>query len=258
MDIGAYLEEIRAVHNTGVASEHSYRPALRDLFASIDPAIDVVNEPKKIEVGAPDFIFQHDGVARGWCEHKDIDKDIVKPAGYSKEQKERYRQGLPNLIYTNGLDFEFLRDGEQVALITIADYAPGLPANPDQFERLETHLREFAATKPISIKSARRLAELMAGKAKLIKDVLANVLKEDTELRSDLAGQYTSFKANLLPNLTTGEFADIYAETVTYGMFAARYTTIRRIPTFSRARGAGAAAQIQPVSAQPVPVCSGV
>ena len=233
MDIGAYLEAIRDVHKTGVASEHSYRPALRDLFASIDPAIDVVNEPKKIEVGAPDFIFQHDGVARGWCEHKDIDKDIIKPKGYSKEQKERYRDGLPNLIYTNGLDFEFLRDGEQVALITIADFAPGLPGNSDEFERLETHLREFAATKPISIKSARRLAELMAGKAKLIKDVLANVLKDDAELRSDLAGQFKSFKANLLPNLTTDEFADIYAETVTYGMFAARYHD-QTPKTFSR------------------------
>ncbi|MXO68975.1 N-6 DNA methylase [Altererythrobacter marinus] len=224
MDIAAYLEEVRKVHATGVASEHSYRPALRDLFASIDPDLDVINEPRRVEVGAPDFIFQRDGVARGWCEHKDIDKDVIKLKGYSKEQKERYRSGLPNLIYTNGLDFEFLRDGEQTAFITIADItSPALPARPEEFERLETHLRAFAAEKPISIRSARRLADLMAGKAKLIKDVLGNVLKEDADLQSDLAGQYKSFKANLLPNLTPGEFADIYAETITYGMFAARF-----------------------------------
>ncbi|WP_338447506.1 type ISP restriction/modification enzyme [Pelagerythrobacter marensis] len=224
MDIAGYLEEIRKIHATGVASEHSYRPALRDLFASIDPDLDVINEPRRVEVGAPDFIFQRDGVARGWCEHKDIDKDVIKLKGYSKEQKERYRSGLPNLIYTNGLDFEFLRDGEQTAFITIADItSPALPARPEEFERLETYLRAFAAEKPISIRSARRLAELMAGKAKLIKDVLGKVLKEDTDLQSDLAGQYKSFKANLLPNLTPDEFADIYAETITYGMFAARF-----------------------------------
>jgi predicted helicase len=224
VDIAGYLDEVRKVRRTGVASEHSYRPALRDLFASIDPGIDVINEPRRVEVGAPDFIFQRDGVARGWAEHKDIDKDVVKPKGYSKEQKDRYRQALPNLIYTNGLDFEFLRDGKQTAFITIADFlGPDLPSRPQEFERLETYLRAFAAETPITIRSAARLAELMAGKAKLIKDVLGKVLKDDPELRSDLAGQFKSFQANLLPNLTPDEFADIYAETVTYGMFAARF-----------------------------------
>jgi len=223
LDIAGYLESIRQVYATGVASEHSYRPALETLFRSIDPDLDVINEPRRVAVGAPDFVFQRQGVGRGWCEHKDIDKDIINPKGYSKEQKERYTQGLPNLIYTNGLEFEFLREGEQTAYIVIADDTHGLPARPDEFERLETHLKQFAAEKPVSIRSAARLAELMAGKAKLIKDVLGNVLKEDTELQSELGGQFKSFKANLLPNLTPGEFADIYAETVTYGMFAARF-----------------------------------
>ncbi len=223
MDIAGYLDEIRKVYDTGVASEHSYRPALESLFQGIDPELDVINEPRRVDVGAPDFVFQRDGVARGWCEHKDIDKDVVKPKGYSKEQKERYTQGLPNLLYTNGLDFEFIRDGQQTAFITIADYAHGLPGNPDQFEKLETYLTEFAAARPLSIRSAKRLAELMAGKAKLIKEALGGVLKADPELQSELANQFKSFKANLLPNLTPGEFADIYAETVTYGMFAARF-----------------------------------
>ena len=223
MDIAGYLDEVRKVHATGVAGELSYRPALASLFNSIDPDLDVINEPRRVAVGAPDFVFQRDKVARGWCEHKDIDKDVLKPKGYSKEQKERYTQGLPNLIYTNGLDFEFIRDGDQTAFITIADFAHGLPANPDQFERLKTHLQEFAAARPLSIRSAKRLAELMAGKAKLIKEVLGNVLKEDADLQSELANQFKSFKANLLPNLTPGEFSDIYAETVTYGMFAARF-----------------------------------
>ncbi len=223
MDIAGYLDDIREVYATGVASEHSYRAALEKLFKSIDPDLDVINEPRRVAVGAPDFVFQSKGVARGWCEHKDIDKDIIKPKGYSKEQKDRYSQGLPNLLYTNGLEFEFLREGEQTAYIIIADYTHGLPANPQEFERLETHLKQFAAEKPISIRSAKRLAELMAGKAKLIKDVLGNVLKEDAQLQSELANQFKSFKANLLPNLTPGEFADIYAETVTYGMFAARF-----------------------------------
>ena len=54
------------------------------------------------------------------------------------------------------------------------------------------------------------------------KDVLGNLLKEDRDFRTDLGGQFKAFKADLLPELTRDEFADIYAETITYGMFAAR------------------------------------
>ena len=55
MDFAAYLDEIRAVYKTGVASEHSYRPALLRLFQSIDPALDVVNEPGRQQQSDPDW-----------------------------------------------------------------------------------------------------------------------------------------------------------------------------------------------------------
>src|SRR5690606_12543220 len=58
-------------------------------------------------------------------------------------------------------------------------------------------------------------------------------LGEDPDYRSGLGGQFKSFKANLLPNLTPDEFADIYAETITYGMFAARFHD-DDLTTFSR------------------------
>jgi hypothetical protein len=111
MDIQAYLTEIRALAASGRATEHSYRPALERLFASIDDGVKVINEPKQSAVGAPDFVFERKGVSVGWCEAKDIFKDIqkFKTGDYSKEQKTRYAKGLPNLIYTNGTDFEFIR-----------------------------------------------------------------------------------------------------------------------------------------------------
>ncbi len=64
---------------------------------------------------------------------------------------------------------------------------------------------------------------MMAAKAAIIKDEIGIALKDDPEFRSGLGGQFKSFKANLLPHLTPDEFADIYAETITYGMFAARF-----------------------------------
>lgn len=231
MDITAYLAEIRDLYRSEQTTEHSFRPVLARLFASIDPALTVINEPRRtVDVGAPDFVFQRGDVAIGWCEAKDIGKDIRKFAAndYSKAQKERYRKGLPNLIYTNGLDFEFIRDGEVVDFVSIAEVATGLPAKPDAFATLQTRLAEFAHVTPLSITSSKRLAELMAGKAALIKDIMGNALVADMKAKdagepaTDLIGQYEAFKANLIHDITVEEFADIYAETIAYGLFAAR------------------------------------
>ena len=62
----------------------------------------------------------------------------------------------------------------------------------------------------------------MAGKAVLIKDVLFNTLKEDKDFQTDLAGQYKAFQEHLIHDIEFEDFADVYAETVAYGMFAAR------------------------------------
>ena len=231
MDIQVYLTEIRKLYASGQTTEHSFRPALQKLFESIDPALTVINEPRRtVDVGAPDFVFQRRDVAIGWCEAKDIGKDIKKfgTGDYSKAQKDRYRKGLPNLIYTNGLDFEFIRDGEVVDFVTIADLNPTMPARESAFATLQARLAEFAHATPLTVTSSKRLAELMAGKAALIKDIMGNALVADMKAKdagnppTDLIGQYEAFKANLIGDITVAEFADIYAETIAYGLFAAR------------------------------------
>jgi hypothetical protein len=231
MDIPGYLDEIRKLYASGQSTEHSFRPALERLFTSIDPALTVINEPRRIvDVGAVDFAFHRGTVPIGWCEAKDIGKDIRKFAAndYSKAQKDRYRKAYPNLIYTNGLDFEFIRDDVAVDFVTIADLIPTLPARLDEFTRLELRLKEFASATPLSVTTSTRLAELMANKAMLIKDIMGNALVADVKAKdagepaTDLIGQYEAFKANLLHEITVEEFADIYAETIAYGLFAAR------------------------------------
>ena len=111
MDIAGYLDQIIAKFESGQATEHSYRAPLEKLFQSIDPEIEVINEPKRSEGGMPDFLFQRKGVAFGWAEAKDIDKDVIKLKGYSVEQRKRYENAYPNLLYTNGVDFKFIREG---------------------------------------------------------------------------------------------------------------------------------------------------
>lgn len=231
MNIHGYFDEIRALHASGQTTEHSFRPALAKLFGSIDPTLTVINEPKHLtDVGAPDFVFNRGDITIGWCEAKDIGKNIRKFGAndYSKFQKDRYKKGLPNLIYTNGLDFEFIREGNVVDFISIGDTAPVLTAHPESFVILENRLRDFATTTPLSITSSAKLAVMMAGKAAIIKDIMGRALVADmktqntTNMATDLIGQYEAFKSNLIHDITVEEFADIYAETIAYGLFAAR------------------------------------
>ena len=134
------------------------------------------------------------------------------------------------------MDFEFIRDKVVVHNTSIAAFMGdlgGLQPQPEKFGELERQLRLFVEQKPISIRSAQKLAEMTAGKAAIIKDEVGIELADDPEFRRGLGRQFTIFKENLLPNLTPGEFADIYAETITYGMFAARLHDDTR-ETFSR------------------------
>ena len=54
--IRIYLEKIQSSLAPGHATEHTYRPELRDLFSELTE-FHIINEPKGSEHGKPDFIF---------------------------------------------------------------------------------------------------------------------------------------------------------------------------------------------------------
>lgn len=231
--IQEFLASVMAIHKTGNATEHSYRPALQKLFNSLDRKVTALNEPKREKVGAPDFSISRGEIVIGHCEAKDLHIDLKAMKDANKAQKERYIGGLSNLLYTNCLEWIWYRDGEKKAEVRIADFLMGIQPRPDQFAALENLLSEFIAQTPQSITSSRALAERMAGKARLIKDILANALMEDKDDTSELMAQYHAFQTHLIHDISIEEFADIYAETITYGMFAARLND-RTLEDFSR------------------------
>ena len=221
--IEAFIKKVIATHKTGSATEHSYRPALQDLFSGLENHITVINEPKREKYGAPDFIIQRGELVIGHIEAKDVGISLRGMKDANKNQQERYRKALPNLIYTNCFDWDFYRNGELVASVTIGDYLMGIQPNPNQYDKLYRLLTEFLAQKPQSITSPKILAEMMAGKAILVKDVLYKALQVgEQEEESELYGQYLAFKDQLIHDVSLEDFADIYAETIAYGMFAAR------------------------------------
>ena len=233
--IAGYFEKIAATFKGGQATEHSYRPALHDLFSALDERISVTNEPKRVAIGAPDFIFMRGDVPVGHCEAKDVGVELKALKGYSVEQKQRYLKGFTNLLYTNGLDFEFYREAELIRSISIGDVRTGLQPKPEAFAELEAQLKDFVAQTPRTITSSKRLAELMAAKAVLIKDVMGRALVADLERNgdTDLTAQYRAFQEHLIHDITAADFADIYAETIAYGLFAARLHD-QTLDTFSR------------------------
>jgi len=233
--VATYFDEITKVYASGAAREHSYRPALERLFNGLREDIQVINEARRSDVGAPDFIFYDTNhVAIGFCEAKDIDKGLETLTGYSVEQKQRYLKGFPNLIYTNSLDFEFYREGELIRKIKIGELLMGLIPKPENFDELEHQLKDFVTETPRTITHSKRLAEYMAAKAAIIKDVMGRALVKDLEGEgSELTAQYHAFEEHLIHDISAADFADIYAETIAYGMFAARLHD-PTLDTFSR------------------------
>ncbi|MCA3447931.1 MAG: N-6 DNA methylase [Rhodobacter sp.] len=221
--VADFIRQVGETWKTRKATEHSYRPALKTLFDGLKPGeITATNEPKRIACGAPDFILQTGEIAIGFVEAKDVGLDLRQMKDANRDQQKRYLAALPNLIYTNCLDWDFYRNGQLVASVTVADYLTGIQPKPDQYAILENLLRDFIAQRPQTITSPKVLAEIMAGKAGLIKDVLRNALKADADLQSELGDQFKAFREHLIHDITPEDFADIYAETIAYGMFAAR------------------------------------
>ncbi len=62
----------------------------------------------------------------------------------------------------------------------------------------------------------------MAGKARLLANVIEKVLVKEEDEDGNLKGQMDAFKDILIHDISPKEFADVYAQTITYGMFAAR------------------------------------
>ena len=226
MNIKAYIRALDKKFAGGAATEHTYRSALEALLEEVatKPNLLVTNEPKQIPCGMPDFTVAREGAPVGWVEAKDLDKDLDAPA--HEEQIERYADALNNLIVTNYLEFRLLVDGKPAAVARIGEVRDGrvvlLEKNVFAFKEL---LAAFAAYKGITVLTAGELANHMAAKARMLAAVIKDSIAQDESTggkNSELQEQLQAFREYLIHNTPPAEFAAIYAQTIAYGMFAAR------------------------------------
>lgn len=219
MNFSDYVQDISRRFSTGDAREHTYRGSLQNLLESIIPNIQATNEPARIKCGAPDYVLTRKELPVGYIEAKDIGEPLDKVE--KTEQLKRYLESLDNLILTDYLEFRFFKNKEKVETIRIAEVnGKTIRAIPENFEKLKTLLIDFAAFQGQTIKSSKKLAEMMAHKARLMRDVFRATLESEGE--STLKDQMNAFKAILMHDLDEAQFADIYAQTIAYGLFTAR------------------------------------
>lgn len=224
MNVTDYIDKLNTRFKTGISTEHSYRGDLQNLIGNIVKDVLVTNEPARVACGAPDYIITKHDIPIGYIEAKDIGADLNNKA--YKEQFDRYKHSLSNLIITDYLTFELFREGEKVAYIQIGKIQGnkiiGVCENYNDFTAL---IKDFCTHVGQTIKSPSKLAKMMAGKARLMANIIEASLNSDhqDQENSSLRDQLEAFKQILIHDIKSKEFADIYSQTIAYGMFAARF-----------------------------------
>ncbi|MCL4536007.1 MAG: N-6 DNA methylase [Nitrospirae bacterium] len=228
-----YLKRITETANRGDAREESYYSVLADLFNEYCSSINKKNIhitvlPKKTEAGNPDFrIWDGKQHITGYIEAKDPTIENLDRIEET-EQLMRYLHTFPNLILTNFLEFRLYRNGiltdkvlaGRPVILNKLKTAPPLEKEPELLQLFE---KFFSFSLP-KVYDAKSLAIELAKRTRFLKDeVIAQELREEEETgKGFIQGFYEAFKEYLISSLTEDEFSDLYAQTITYGLFAAR------------------------------------
>ncbi|MBN1931048.1 MAG: N-6 DNA methylase [Desulfobacterales bacterium] len=229
----SYLKNIFQIANQGDAREESYYSTLELMLKEAAKAFDkrkfhITTLPKTTEAGNPDFrIWDGRQHIVGYIEAKAPTVENLDSIEHS-EQLKRYRNTFPNLILTNFFEFRLYRNGILVNKASIArpfivhklKSVPPVEKEPDFLKLIE----EFYSFSLPKVYNAKNLAIELAKRTSFLKDeVIAEELKEEEKNGNGfIHGFYEAFRQFLISGLSKEDFADLYSQTITYGLFAAR------------------------------------
>jgi len=218
-----YIYTIEKALMLGNATEHTHRSTLKTLLESLSDDIGAINEPRRIECGAPDFLIIRGQTTIGYIEAKDVGKSLDE-AEHS-EQLRRYRDSLTNLILTDYLEFRWYVDGEKRLSARL-----GTPTREGKIKRDKAGIKavaqllhdSFLSHRPTPVGTPKELAQRMARLAHMIRELIVSAFTKEKEPEGgSLHTQFKAFKDFLIPDLSIEQFADMYAQTIAYGLFAA-------------------------------------
>jgi predicted helicase len=229
----AYLNDLQGSLNQGDARGENYYIHLDKLIRSFAEAqniqkVDVTILPKKTEAGNPDFrIWDGKNHITGYIEAKDpsfSNLDWIEDS----EQLKRYRSTFPNVILTNFYEFRLYRDGEFIKKVSVG--RPGLAKKLKTLPPVENEagfidlFNTFFSFSLPHVRNAKNLALELAKRTRFLRDevISIEIAEEERKGKKAILGFYEAFKKYLIGTLTEQSFADLYSQTITYGLFAAR------------------------------------
>ena len=233
-----YLTEVLGKVRSQVREERYYS-ILENLLEKVGSVkqkkFQIDSFPKKTEGGNPDLrVLDNQGRLVGYIEVKPPDKEHLDAIENSKQLK-RYRDTFPNLILTNLLEFRRYRNGELAEKpVPIGSLHPLATHGFDDSaiynrDKLTKLLERFFAFSTPRLYTPKTLAVELAKRTRFLRDeiITHELEKEEDEKKGRIWGFYKAFQEYLIASLTPKDFADLYSQTVTYGLFIAghRFTT---------------------------------
>ena len=222
-----YIHSISKKFSYEETSEMGYRKDFEILLEGIFETINVKrfdHDPKSKEGSKPDFVVHKHSIPILYIETKNIGTDLDKIE--KSEQMARY-YGYANLVLTDYVEFRFYRNGiKYEEPIKIADCNKNnrtIGPHPKNFSHLSKSLIDFAQTHKEPIRSAVHLAKIMGGKAQRIRDNIRQFISIESEKNTEIMRIYSAIQKQLVHDLSYESFADMYAQTLVYGLFVARY-----------------------------------
>ena len=223
-----YIQSISSKFSHEETSEMGYRTdfeiLLKGIFGSIIKLPRIDHDAKAKQGNKPDFAVLNNDVPILYIEAKDIGVSLDKVE--KSEQMTRY-YGYTNLVLTDYVEFRFYRNGLRYEEpIKIANYDiknRTITALPENYEYVSKTLLDFAQSHKEPIRSGKHLSKIMGGKAQRIRDNVSQFLTTQSDKNAELVRVYETIKKLLVHDLTLEAFSDMYAQTLVYGLFVARY-----------------------------------
>ncbi len=174
----------------------------------------------------PDFAVTRKGALIGFIEIKAPGKGADPSRFKVKHDKEQWEKlkALPNIIYTDGNAFSLWRDGERAMPVILlgGDVEASGKALTAPTELLNLFVA-FFGWNPVPPRTPKQLAETTARLCRLLRDEVSEQLDRKAPGLTSLAEDWRRL---LFPAATDAEFADGYAQAVTFGLLMARARNI--------------------------------
>lgn len=222
-----YIQSVASKFSHEETSEMGYRSDFETLLKGVFETLKVSridHDAKSMDGNKPDFVVYNHEIPILYIEAKDIGVSLDKVE--KSEQMARY-YGYTNLVLTDYVEFRFYRNGIRYEEpIKIAEYnikSRTISPIPENYDDVAKTLFEFSQSQKEKIKSGQHLAKIMGGKARRIRDNIKQFLAVESDKNNELFRVYETIKKLLVHDLTIESFADMYAQTLVYGLFVARF-----------------------------------